>query len=64
MRRIKQVQVGLLDMALGNCSSALTSFEKALELLQKDSSENDRQIRLVSKRIKQVREILGAANDS
>lgn len=56
--------IGLIHMILGNHNSALASFEKALELLQTNPNEKDRQIRLILKRIEQAKKAMNSAPNS
>ena len=56
--------IGLIHMILGHYNLALTSFEKALEVLQENDYGKDRQIRLISKRIKQAKEAVESVTDS
>lgn len=56
--------IGLLHMTFGNYKSALTSFNKTLELLQPNFYQKDREIRLLHKRINQATEGLKSVMDS
>jgi tetratricopeptide (TPR) repeat protein len=56
--------IGLLYMTLGNYKSALASFNETLKLLRSNSSQKDREIRLLYKRIDQATEGLKLVMDS